>query len=141
MYSDSKLRKNAVLASIHKGYLDKILSGEKTIEVRTNIPKSVLTPFPVFFYETAKGGGARRVLAKALCTGFDILKDTDMTDEAVLGDFLQKSCLTREQVEQYMGAHTTLFGWRLEQVKSADVSLEECGVKRAPQSWVYINNG
>ena len=141
MCSDPKLRKTAVLASIHKEYLDKILSGEKTIEVRTNTPKSILTPFTVFFYETAQGGGARRVLAKALCTGFDILKGTDLTDagETVLADFLQKSCLTREQVKKYMGTHTTLFGWKLERVKSVDISLEECGVKRPPQSWVYVD--
>lgn len=42
----------AVLLSIKKQWLEKILSGEKTIEVRKTMPWEISYPFVVFCYET-----------------------------------------------------------------------------------------
>lgn len=53
----------AVLLSIKKQWLEKILSGEKTIEVRKTMPWEISYPFVVFCYETKANGGAGKVTA------------------------------------------------------------------------------
>lgn len=129
-----------VLISIHKQYLDKILAGEKTIEVRTNWPRAVKPPFVVLLYETGNGGGSRRVRAKAICSGHDTLHDSDLwsTDTVKLKEFARKSCLSESELEEYMATHTSLFGWRLENVHPFECHLTDLMVSRAPQSWQYI---
>lgn len=52
----------AVLLSIKKQWLEKILSGEKTVEVRKTMPWEISYPFVVFCYETKANGGAGKDL-------------------------------------------------------------------------------
>lgn len=135
-------RGNTVLISIHKRYLDKILSGEKVIEVRTNWPRVVAAPFVVLLYETGTAGGSKRVRAKAICSGCDTLHDSDLWDEnaATRKAFSQKSCLSEKELKEYMATHTALFGWKLEKVQSFECALADLGVSRAPQSWSYFDS-
>ena len=46
----------AVLLSIKKQWLEKILSGEKTVEVRKTMTWEISYPFVVFCYETKANG-------------------------------------------------------------------------------------
>lgn len=131
----------AVLVSIHKKYLDQILAGQKTIEVRTNRPRTATSPFVIFLYETGKDGGSKRIRAKATCSGYDELHKSDLWGEDVSARdaFAHKSCLSEEELKEYMAAHTTLFGWRLENVRPFDCSLAGVKISRAPQSWCYVD--
>lgn len=133
-------REKTVLISIHKQHLDKILAGEKTIEVRTNWPRAARPPFVVLLYETGNGGGCKRVRAKAICSGHDMLRDSDLwsTDRTALKEFAQKSCLHESDLKEYMAAHTCLFGWRFENIQPFECSLNDLKILRAPQSWCYI---
>ena len=63
----------AVLLSIKKQWLEKILSGEKTIEVRKTMPWEISYPFVVFCYETKADGGAGKVTAAFVCHNIDTL--------------------------------------------------------------------
>lgn len=63
----------AVLLSIKKQWLEKILSGEKTIEVRKTMPWEISYPFVVFCYETKADGGAGKVTAAFVCRDIDTL--------------------------------------------------------------------
>lgn len=132
-------RQKAVLVSIHKQYLDKILTGEKTIEVRTNWPRAVKAPFVVLLYETGRGGGSKCVRAKAICSGYDELRDSDLWSKnaAARKAFAQKSCLPEDGLKEYMAAHTALFGWQLSDVRPFVCTLADLGISRAPQSWCY----
>lgn len=63
-----------VLLSIKKQWLDKILAGEKTIEVRKTRPWEFEYPFTVLCYETKKEGGSGKIVAAFVC---DFIKDLD----------------------------------------------------------------
>ena len=133
-----------VLISIHKRHLDRILSGEKTLEVRTTWPQNIDIPFRVLMYETGKNGGAKRIRACAVCDGFVSLLDADLPlggerPTQYLLEFSKQSCLEISEIESYMATHVLLAGWHLKNVDSYDASLSDIGVKRAPQSWQYIN--
>ena len=48
----------AVVISIKREWLSKIMAGEKTLEVRKSRPWEISFPFAVFCYETKANGGA-----------------------------------------------------------------------------------
>ena len=132
-----------VVLSIHKQYLDKILSGEKTIEVRRNWPQANMTPFTVLLYETAAGKGAQKIRARATCTGCSLLRDTDIyggQHKNIVTEFSMQSCLTMDALKAYMGHRLALYGWKLEKVRPLEATLSDFGVKRAPQSWCYTQS-
>ena len=99
----------AVLLSIKKQWLEKILSGEKTIEVRKTMPWEISYPFVVFCYETKANGGAGKVTAAFVCRDIntlDCLRElpayaigTEVT--AKTAQFVKDSCLTANELIAY----------------------------------------
>lgn len=63
----------AVLLSIKRQWLNKILSKEKTIEVRKTFPWDAEYPFVVLCYETKSDGGAGKITAAFICNSVDKL--------------------------------------------------------------------
>lgn len=53
-----------IIISIHKPFINQILSGEKPWEFRTNLPKNIAIGDKVFMYETYFDGGAKRVVGE-----------------------------------------------------------------------------
>ena len=118
----------AVLISIQPKWVEKIASGEKTIEVRKSKPK-LKTPFKCYIYETkgydtlfGKGkpkklcvsGG--RVIGEFVCKGimqpFDSLKL-----------MAKQSCLTERELLDYSNGKQ-LYGWRIAVLKIYDKPKE-----------------
>lgn len=136
----------AVLLSIKKQWLEKILSGEKTVEVRKTMPWEISYPFVVFCYETKANGGAGKVTAAFVCRAIntlDCLRElpayaigTEVTEKTA--QFVKDSCLTANELIAYGNKSGTLYCWNVSDVQSMDMSLRELGFKRAPQSWMYL---
>lgn len=132
------MAEKAVLMSIHKQWLDKIISGDKILEVRRNFPTNLKPPFQVYLYETHNGGGCGRIRAVALCTGIFHLSKSDFeTDES--NAFLKASCLMREQLSSFFQSREMVYGWQMWDVQSADIALADVDAKRAPQGWQYCS--
>lgn len=130
------MAEKAVLMSIHKNWLDKILSGEKILEIRGNYPKSAYLPFQVYLYETRNGGGCGRIRAVALCTNLFRFSKNDL--ESNEGDaFLKASCLTREQLTPFFWSKNVVYGWQLSDVQPLDMALDAVKTSRPPQGWQY----
>ena len=130
------MAEKAVLMSIHKNWLDKILSGEKILEIRGNYPKSAYLPFQVYLYETRNGGGCGRIRAIALCTNLFRFSKNDL--ESNEGDaFLKASCLTREQLTPFFSSKNVVYGWQLSDVQPLDMALDAVKTSRPPQGWQY----
>lgn len=184
----------AVLFSIRPKWCEKIINGDKTIEVRKTRPK-MNTPFKCYIYCTLPkyphedfiatnyprpqfyGGG--KVVGEFTCdridwithigyTGIPNLVETRICDAATMrtspvGGLLNAACLTPKMLNDYL-AWGDGYGWHITDLRTYDAPRElseferpyecnecdakwatECNacheegkIKRAPQSWGYV---
>lgn len=145
----------AVLISIRPEWVNKMITGEKRVEVRKTRPK-LEPPFQCYVYMTKLPkplaiSGSRiqydgHVMGEFTCTGIDEIKPAnepygtyDIDD-----DYVIRTCLTNGAMWDY-GKGKTLYGWnitgfRLRSPKPVSVFTEATGnrIERAPQSWCYV---
>lgn len=138
----------AVVISIKHEWLSKILSGEKTLEVRKSMPWEISFPFAVFCYETKANGGAGEIVGAFTCEDIDQLncltelspyfadaeKLSDKADE-----FIRKSCIDIAALFEYGNKTGILYGWNISNVRNLSLSMHQLHLKRAPQSWQYAS--
>lgn len=152
----------AVLISIRPKWCEKIASGEKKIEVRKTRPK-LQTPFKCYIYCTLPryphedfieadypkpqfyGGG--KVIGEFVCD--QIIEDhTFGHDEK----FYSAACMSACDAAAY-AMQSPMYGWNISNLKIYDVPRELASltglratrfgaapydIKRAPQSWCYV---
>ena len=135
----------SLMISIQPQWVEKILNGEKTVEIRKNAPK-LKPPFKCYIYCTKArphiGKFTRgflhyfngRIVAEFVC---DEIKYHGMEDLIVKEDAeraLAGSCLTRKQVIDYLGGKNTdyaydpnrfdFYGWHISDLKVYDTPKE-----------------
>lgn len=139
----------SILLSIHPKYVDKILYGKKTIEVRKSRPK-ITPPFKCYIYMTAGGyewqkepfstavippcgemyNGSRMVVAEFTCynilstCGWRMKGNTGRTAprtswEKALPD---RACLSLDEILTYVGGNENrlIYGWNISDLKVYD---------------------
>ena len=151
----------AVLISIRPEWCQKIMSGQKTIEVRRTRPK-MDTPFKCYIYRSVQGG----VIGEFVCddiferivrvgtsceTPKYCLCDWNM-DCTPLDGLIADACLTKEALEKYLDGSIG-FGWHISNLKIYDhprdlwwftglrqtkFGLAPGPITRPPQSWRYV---
>ena len=123
----------AVLISIRPEWVEKILSGKKTLEVRRNRPK-LETPFKCYIYCTSNGGHLtnskgteflnRKVVAEFVCDRIDCV---DIPYPAFMGEldkhWMDDSCCTYWQLHRYV-YHDNAYFWHISNMKIYDSPLE-----------------
>ena len=146
---------NTVLISIRPEWCQKIISGEKTIEVRKTWPK-IKTPFRCHIYCT-KGrpdmGRNGKVIGEFTCDEMLCFP----ADSAIPWFLSRDACLTAKEIHDYLGEKAGFF-WHISDLKIYDVPLELedlTGIRtlrngmgfelwkldRAPQDWCYLVGG
>lgn len=165
----------AVMLSIRPEWCEKIARGEKTVEVRKNRPK-LETPFKCYIYETQgwverdglmefRLGG--RVICEFTCDRiFPINVFDNGSIQNWLFEHMERSCLTYEELADYIGNGKTGYGWHISDLRIYDTPKElsefktlcrvdadccacpyynytkmECDgrvIGRPPQSWCYV---
>ena len=166
----------AVLISIRPKWCEKIIDGDKTIEVRKTRPK-LDTPFKCYIYCTQGGvalgawGKHGKIIGEFTCDriyeletkargGSYYVKGEDWLTAC---EVAQQSCLTLKDMHDYLHAQTG-YGWHITDLRTYDAPRElselerpnecnecdakwatECNacheegkIKRAPQSWCYV---
>ena len=136
----------AVLISIRPKWCEKIINGQKTIEVRKTRPK-MDTPFKCYIYECGNG----KVIGEFLCDEIININGAGR----IPSDAARPTCLEPAELHQYLGAATG-FGWHISNLKIYDTPRElrefyavpnevEVALKakpkpvtRPPQSWRYV---
>ena len=127
----------AVLISIRPEWVEKILSGEKTLEVRKNRPK-LETPFKCYIYCTNSGvamgmwGKHGKVVGEFVCdkitwlnhvgfSGLPGIRLVAMRDMCTIdGSFdFSESCLTTPQIEKYLGGKDG-YAWHISKLEIYD---------------------
>lgn len=121
----------SVLVSIRPKWCEKILSGEKTIEVRKSAQKEV--PFKAYIYQTKSKDNAiykrykvddlrgGKVIGEFVCDkvykwNYDYCDGVDIDD-----DLIVETCIDREEINIYAKGKT-LYGWHISDLKIYDKS-------------------
>ena len=151
----------AVLLSIRPKWCEKIISGEKTIEVRKTRPK-MNPPFKCYIYRSVQGGAIgefvcddifeRIVRVGAICEPPKYcICDWNM-DCTPLDTLLADACLTKDELEKYLDGGVG-FGWHISYLRVYDhprdlweltglretkFGAEPVPITRPPQSWRYV---
>lgn len=129
-----KLDVPTVILSLRPRWWKKIVSGEKTLELRKTAPKFE-GAFYVLVYVTAP---VKKIAGVFLCPG-------------VIGPVSMKTLLSSpdhkvpaEELMDYSGGKP-LYCWKISKVQQfmaigslTPISLDQMGVKRPPQSWCYF---
>lgn len=165
----------AVMLSIRPKWCEKIVNGEKTVEVRKTRPK-LQTPFKCYIYRT-KGTVPHIINGKWVQMEVGGTVIGEFTCDRIYGlaplnhapdDVEQQACMTREEIVRYLKG--VGYGWHISDLKIydkprelrelkksnrdcfyADLGLAKrdcpdcknsgCFLKRAPQSWCYVEEG
>lgn len=136
----------AIMLSIRPEWCEKILSGEKTIEIRKIEPKLLPRPFKCYIYETKaqtdnpwmdedghmiwKGRGA--VVAEFICDNIiDIDCDSIAPFDKETGDYIEKECcMDRDALWEYIKKPVCPYGWHISNLKIYDRPKELSCFKR-----------
>lgn len=136
----------SVLISIRPQWVEKIASGEKTIEVRKTAPQEV--PFKCYIYETKGqyvkfthgahtkyGYGRGKVIGEFICDKvdeypYDYCDGVDIDDDTIL-----ETAIDREDINIYAKGKT-LYGWHISDLKIYNNPRELSEFSR-PCDWNY----
>lgn len=136
----------AVLMSLNPKWLELILKGLKTKEVRKRAPL-LQTPFKVYLYctmgEEAWMAGVKGKRESYQMNGMICGEATCVSITEVNPPFRNVpcgSCLSPKELYEYAGTNNSLSFMALENPITYDEpkSLSEFGLERAPQSWQYV---
>lgn len=135
-----------ILISIKPEWVKKILSGEKTIEVRKTKPKFA-PPLICYIYECGTG----KIVGEFVCNQIDTyepeagspfseLEEKCWDGERWINIDYNKMCLSEKEFNDYKRGSWSVYGWHISNLKIYDtpIDLKERGIKRPPQSWQYI---
>jgi len=140
----------SVLISIQPEYVFEIVCGFKTSEVRKTFPKNIELPFRVYIYCT-KGNinypfasedadMVSYILNGSVIGYFDCINYCCISDLYSLNpNLMNKSNLTFNKLKDYSKGKLLYF-WNFEKCNEyfPRKSLEDFGLKRAPQDWCYV---
>lgn len=122
----------AVLMSMKPKWWEKILSGEKSLEIRKTAPEGGAgepEPWPLLVLVYVSGTG--EVQGQFWCPGW-VKTDNPSVIAA-------KSCVPLHDLEEYAGGKS-LLGWIVKDPEKYDEPslLAEFGLSRPPMSWQYV---
>ena len=106
----------AVLISINPTWCEKIVSGEKTIEVRKTRP-NMNPPFKCYIYKCGNG----KVIGEFLCDEIININGAGR----IPSDAARPTCLEPAELHQYLGAATG-FGWHISNLRIYDTPSLRC---------------
>ena len=140
----------SVMLSIQPKWIEKIVNGEKTIEVRKTRPK-IKTPFKCYIYctygqknENYMLGKRGKVIGEFVCE-----RIVENFKYLVTPKGLECACLSEQEVCDYLGFNGG-YGWHISDLKIYD-KPKELGnfftpmekrpsymIERPPQSYMYV---
>ena len=151
----------AVRISIRPKWCEKIISGEKTIEVRKTRPK-LDPPFKCCIY-CSQGSDVRRlrgswgkVIGEFTCDAITRVNLCGFWDDSgkQLDNRLKETCLTSKEFCDYLGEKVG-YGWHIADLRIYDTprelreftglrqtkfGAEPMPITRPPQSWCYVED-
>ncbi len=137
-----------IILSIHPKWAKLIYEGKKTIEWRKSFPKKFKYGDKVFLYETAP---VCKVTGFVECSGFDAVIPkinridlgrliSDKENEDAFDFIVNVGCVCKEDLKKYQGKADYIYAWYIhsQQKFLTPKTLADFSIKRAPQSWQYV---
>lgn len=131
--------KNILLISVKPEFAEKIMNGEKTIELRKSAPKKVSKDSYILIYVTSP---IKELWG--ICKINNIIKDDPNT---FWGNYGSKTGITESQFKEYYNKSRNAFGIELKEIRNfSKYSIELKQLKSAfpnfmpPQTYSYINS-
>lgn len=139
----------SVMISIRPKWCEKIVNGEKTIEVRKTRPK-LETPFKCYIYET--GGFVEKdgtmtfmpggtVIGEFMCDAISRVNICGFWDDSgkQLDNRLKETCLTPEELCNYLGEKVG-YGWHISGLKMYDAPRDLGELRRVCPNDLYCES-
>ncbi len=122
--------KKSIIISINPEHVENIISGIKKFEYRTKAAKNDVNK--IIIYETTP---IKRIVAEA-----EIIEVLMMNPEELWNETKDQSGITKKFFDSYFKGRDTAYAYKLGEVKryKEPKTLQEFGLKCAPQSFVYI---
>ena len=120
-----------ILLSIKPEYVEKIFSGEKKYEYRTHIPSKPVNS--IVIYSTKPVG--------LIIGEVEVINIISESPSTLWETTKTESGISRVKYRKYFKDRKKAYAFKLGQVNrfGCGVYLENYGVKRAPQSFIYLN--
>lgn len=120
-----------IIISINPEHVKNIINGTKKFEYRTKAASNDIKK--IIIYETKP---TKKVVAEA-----EILEVLKMNPEELWAETKDQSGLTKTFFDMYFKNRSVAYAYRLGKVKVYDQpkSLDEFGLRYAPQSFAYVN--
>lgn len=120
-----------ILLSIKPEWWEKILTGEKTMEIRKSAPttrKGIRWPVRVLCYVS----GTRAVQGQFMCHGW--------VKTNLVAALAKQSCVPVEELERYNTGRKGLYGWIIQDPVKFDrpIPIESICPSGPPMSWRYL---
>lgn len=120
-----------IAITLPRKLIDKIVSGEKTFELRKTLPREIF-PMTVFVVEK----GTRKV-------PYTLYIDTwhFWPIKFIWHYYSSRIGITEKELYKYANGEQSLFCWHISKFwrNSRTFSIDDLDIKKAPQSFVYIN--
>jgi predicted transcriptional regulator len=123
-----------ILLSIKRPFSGKILSGEKTWELRKNVPRLKKgDSVTLWLYESGKDG-ARAIIGK--CRMVSYVRMRHMPFRCCPDDFIEDFCVEGQHLRDYLPC----YAWGVQDPVRFPVTLPLATIDltRPPQSWMYL---
>lgn len=120
-----------ILLSIKPEYVERIFNGSKKFEFRKHLPQKKVDRIVVYSTDPVQ-----RVVGEV-----DVLETLTMKPSPLWETTKTAAGISRAKYRAYFKGCAAAYAFRLGQTQKYDVAktLEEIGVKSAPQSFVYLN--
>lgn len=119
-----------VLISLKPHWWEKVLSGEKTIEVRKSAPKALIAH--VWVHESGSKDAVSGYIELER-NPFEEISRPEKLDEQTI----ERTCLTMKELIIYAN-HRPLYLWKIKRAVEQKTTMIAIGAKFAPQSWCYV---
>ena len=121
-----------ILLSIHPEYVDKILSGEKTFEFRTRIPKEEISS--MLIYETSP---IKKIVAQA-----EVIRIWSLPPEKLWDIYKKQAGISKGDYAEYFKGRDIAHAYQLGKIEvfPTPMDLKVFDIQYPPQNYVYIND-
>lgn len=122
-----------IILSVKSKYLKRIYGGTKGIEIRKQVPRKLNPNDIVWFYESGKGN----ITGFGRFYGYEVV-----TPKEALNKYRSQMGVTDTEFWDYVGdaSKIVLIGFTMVAWLDSWLPLSDFGVKRAPQSYCYVDD-